>query len=227
MIFVGRELGVGSHGQGAVIGDPFGGGVRLGAFHAVNVVIQQLLKGAVLFQLPNGGVELLQKLGVVLGDADGVILFRVSGIQDDQALVFLYKDLGGLVVDDHGVQLILEQGLDGFHALVVAGQLRVAQQAVRNIAVDVLVAGGAQLHADAGVGENLSGILGRCIAGSFSGGFFGGRFRSGRLRDGGLGFSGGTAAGIAGAGSKGNAQGRSQERGQNLFQFHIQTHPLL
>lgn len=100
---------------------------------------------AVGFQLGDGGVNLILQVGVFLGDGDGVILNDVGGLQNLQPIVLLHKDLGGLVVDDHGVDLALFQGGDGLDAALEFLEGGFAQQAVADVAFDVDGTGGSSL----------------------------------------------------------------------------------
>ena len=105
-----------------------------------DVLVDDGLNGAVGGQLGQRLVDGVEQGGVVLVHADGVVLGDVLGVQNCQTGVGSHKGFGGSGVDDHAVNLTVQQSLHGGSAVVIGGDMIVAV-----ITGGVNVAGGAAL----------------------------------------------------------------------------------
>ena len=117
--------------------------IRKGVFRRADVLAHDGVQHAFLVQRRQGVVDRIQQVGVFQGDGDGVILQRVLGIQDLEALVVRHKGFRGLVVDDHAVHLAGDQGQHGVRAGLVLEHGVLAE-----IVGAVDIAGGGFLDAD-------------------------------------------------------------------------------
>ena len=83
-----------------------------------DVGVDDLLDGAVLDELLERAVDLVIEGLVVVAQLKAVGFLGVGGGEDRQALVLGDKGLGGAVVDDDGVALAGNQGLEENSPLV-------------------------------------------------------------------------------------------------------------
>ena len=79
----------------------------------LDVLVDDGLERAVGGQFGQRLVDLLQQVGVFLGDGDGVVLNGIFSVEDVQTLVGRDQRLCRLVVEDDAVDLPVLQGFDG------------------------------------------------------------------------------------------------------------------
>ena len=113
-----------------------------------DVLVDDALNGTVSDQFFQRLVYLVQKLGVLLGNADSVLLIGIGAVQDHETLVNGYEGLGGLVVDNNNGNLAGVQRQNCIGTGLVANNIRVAKAPVLNSVGSVDISGGVLLNAN-------------------------------------------------------------------------------